>query len=642
MSSGTQHSSSDIENKVQEAYQQWKRLDRNPDTLYELEALYEDRHKPTMMQQLIKRLITNRLEFGTAGLRGPMGVGFNHMNDVVVLQTALGIARHLLALKKDTQNEKITQDDGGVVIGYDSRHNRKRFAALSANVIERAGFRTRLFSRFVPTPFVPFAVKKYKCLLGIMVTASHNPKQDNGYKVYSSAGTQIVPPLDTEIQKCILAVAAEHQLKGETAMDSAMWSANVAHIEDPFEEIQSDFFRTLRTVPRDAALNASSPTVRAVYTAMHGVGAPFARQAICDSFGFPSHYLIDVAVQCTPDPEFPTVDFPNPEEGKSSLNISFDVAQSHGCSLILANDPDADRLAVAEKDTVTGTWKVFTGNEIAALMGWWAIQCARDRYGDLSRCCFLASVVSSGILKSMAEREGLHFEHTLTGFKWMGTRAVELDRKGYHVLLAFEESIGFMWGDRVWDKDGITAAGVMMDIANSLKRHGCTDGRPTNLQQLLKTVYHTYGIHASYNSYMISPSPDTTQLIFKHLNLNFTQKFINQSGGQHLCVGDTKVLHIRDLTYNPGYDSSSQDTRPTLPISLVSPMITFSFDNDCVLTLRGSGTEPKIKWYSEKRCQQGEHCPNDIENYLQTFVKRALSQILNMETFGLKMRASHL
>ena len=134
MSSGTQHSSSDIENKVQEAYQQWKRLDRNPDTLYELEALYEDRHKPTMMQQLIKRLITNRLEFGTAGLRGPMGVGFNHMNDVVVLQTALGIARHLLALKKDTQNEKITQDDGGVVIGYDSRHNSKRFAALSANI----------------------------------------------------------------------------------------------------------------------------------------------------------------------------------------------------------------------------------------------------------------------------------------------------------------------------------------------------------------------------------------------------------------------------------------------------------------------------------------------------------------------------
>lgn len=582
---------------------QWLQWDRNPKTRSEIESLIEAKNDAKLEQ-----LLRTRLEFGTAGLRAAMGAGNSRMNDVTVIQAAQGLAAYLKAVNPSSSTISIA-------IGHDARHNSERFAELSVNVFLAAGFQVYAFRQIVPTPFVPFAVRHFQCHAGVMVTASHNPKEDNGYKVYWKNGAQIISPIDSGI-----AAAIEAHLEPQPSSWERLPSLTPV---ESFDTIFQHYFASLEPLCHHREINVAS-SVKFTYTAMHGVGTQFTTESL-RRFGVEGNSLVYVAEQVQPDPDFPTVAFPNPEEGKSALNLSFATADRNGSRVILANDPDADRLAVAEKQR-DGTWRVFTGNHIGALLGWWNLFLHKSaNNGSVENVAMLSSAVSSMILRSIAQKEGFLFEETLTGFKWMGSRSEQLmssttDQKKI-VLFAFEEAIGFMCGTRVFDKDGVTAAAVLAECANYLdaKENGKL------LSEKLEDIYTEYGRHTSYNSYVVSRDPVKSKAMFD------TMRHLEQ-GGYPTVVAGAKVLHIRDLTV--GFDSREETKKPVLPTSAVSPMITFYFDNNVTLTIRGSGTEPKLKWYSELISTEG----GQTDQLLTAFVDQAVKELMRPQEFGFAAR----
>lgn len=378
------------------------------------------------------------MEFGTAGLRSRMGAGYSMMNDLTIIQTGQGFLQYL----QKQFGEKLNKN--GVIIGHDARHNSHRFARLTANIFLRANVPVYLFRQITPTPFVPYGILKYKCCAGVMVTASHNPKEDNGYKVYFDNGAQIIPPHDKGIAESILA----NLVPRDESWDIENVDSHSLR-KDPFDEVYSGYFNDLKKHCHFSDLNAKTPLVF-TYTAMHGVGYQFSIESFKT---FNLKPFIPVKEQIEPDPEFPTVKFPNPEEGKSSLNLAIKTANENNSTIIIANDPDADRLAVAEKNS-NGEWKIFNGNEIGALLGWWmwdnfkrAHKSSFENDKDFAKNAYmLYSTVSSSVLSSIAEKEGFNSEDTLTGFKWMGNRAHDLLKDNKHVVFSFEEAIGFMCG----------------------------------------------------------------------------------------------------------------------------------------------------------------------------------------------------
>ena len=393
----------------------------------------------------LEKALGGRLEFGTAGLRGPMAAGYNAMNELVVIQTTQGLAKYL----EDTFGEKAAHASG-VALGWDHRAaagglSSEKFALLAAEVLVRRGFRVVLLPGFVHTPLVPYAVQTKGCKAGVMVTASHNPKEDDGYKVYWDNGAQIIPPHDAGIAKCIDANLAPWESYACFASASALLSAHASLAEDCTDALSAGYFGAMEAeLCRHKARNEQSE-LKVVYTAMHGVGAPWFAKAFA-AFGLPAP--IPVAEQQAPDPTFPTVTFPNPEEGAGALELAFATAEKHGASLVLANDPDADRLAVAERvdSTVTGAagWRVLTGNEIGILLADWEWSQYKERRDGTNGkkrakpkpAAMLSSAVSSHMLKALAAHEGFHWEETLTGFKWLCSRACELRAEGYEVRRA--------------------------------------------------------------------------------------------------------------------------------------------------------------------------------------------------------------
>lgn len=290
------------------------------------------------------------------------------------------------------------------------------------------------------------------------------------------------------------------------------------------------------------------------------------------------------------DPEFPTVEFPNPEEGKGALACAMATADGAGATLILANDPDADRLAVAERQEA-GEWRVFTGNELGAILGAWQWEqwLAAHPGADAAakrNVCMIASTVSSKMLGSMAAAEGFRFFETLTGFKWLGNKAIELREEGAEVLLSFEQAIGFCVGNVVDDKDGVTAAAVFAEMAHQLHSRGLT------IAAFFASLQEKYGYFLANDGYVISRDRAVTDRIFERI----------RNGGRYwLRVGRWRIAHIRDLT--DGVDTSTDTGRPTMPVSKGSHMITFTMGNGAVVTLRTSGTEPKLKYYCEMGCK---------------------------------------
>ncbi|WP_328887427.1 phospho-sugar mutase [Streptomyces sp. NBC_00316] len=423
----------------------WLAEDPDPETRDELAKLIDTEDLDALAARF-----AGTLQFGTAGLRGELGAGPMRMNRSVVIRAAAGLAAYLKAQG---------QAGGLVVIGYDARYKSADFARDTAAVMTGAGLRAAVLPRPLPTPVLAYAIRHLGAVAGVEVTASHNPPRDNGYKVYLGDGSQIVPPADGEIADAIAAVGP------------------LAGVDRPERgwEILGDEVLDAYLARTDAVLAAGSPrTAQAVYTAMHGVGTSVLTAAFARA-GFPAPVL--VAEQAEPDPAFPTVAFPNPEE-PGAMDLAFATARRANPDLVIANDPDADRCAVAVPDTtVDGGWRMLRGDEVGALLA--AHLVARGATG-----VFAESIVSSSLLGRIAEKAGNGYEETLTGFKWIAR--VDGLRYGY------EEALGYCVDpDGVRDKDGITAALLVAELASVLKEQGRT------LLDLLDDIAVEHGLHAT-------------------------------------------------------------------------------------------------------------------------------------------------
>ncbi|XP_031429719.1 glucose 1,6-bisphosphate synthase [Clupea harengus] len=597
--------------QLDKAIYQWITWDRNPLTRAQIEALARERNTV----ELRKRLCS-RMAFGTAGLRAAMGAGFSRINDLTIIQSTQGLYKYLAKFLPDFGSR-------GLVIGYDTRAQEtsgctsERLARLTAAVMLCKDIPVYLFSTYVPTPFVPYAVKKLGAAAGVMVTASHNRKEDNGFKVYWHNGAQISSPHDREILRCI---------EESTEPWPESWSEGLADSStlrsDPLDTITRLYMEELTSVCFHRELNSQSP-LRFVHSSFHGVGHNYVQKAF-QACGFPPP--IPVPEQKDPDPNFSTVSCPNPEEGASVLELSLRLAEREGARVVLATDPDADRLAVAEHCDKFG-WKVFTGNELAALLGWWMLYNWKETHPDPSdteKVYMLATTVSSKILKAFAQMEGFHFEETLPGFKWIGNKIHELAKTGNEVIFSFEESIGFLCGNMVPDKDGVSAAVVVAEMATYL------DTKNLTLNKQLQNVYETYGYHISKTSYVICNHPPTVKKIFTRLrNFEGDNVYPKSCGGYN-------IMSIRDVT--TGYDSSQSDQKCVLPVTKNSQMVTFTFQNGIVATLRTSGTEPKIKFYTEFCAPPGKSDIMNLEDELKKVTSALVEEFLEPDKNNLIRR----
>lgn len=483
-----------------------------------------------------------------------------------------------------------------------------------------------MLENFVATPFVPFAIGQYKCagkqsshklefdnliyyldIVGIMVTASHNPKADNGYKVYWGNGAQIIPPHDINIANFINSNLAPWQVYD---VDTVRDHPQLQIVTEDVAKAYVESISRLSSSTHEA--NAQSP-VRIAYTAMHGVGRQWVERAF-KAYHHPSLHV--VPSQSEPDPEFPTVVFPNPEE-KGALDEAMRFATSEGCTLILANDPDADRLAAAER--LEDSWRVFSGNEIGVLLGYWQIKQWKET-NAIGAAAVLASVVSSRMLKKIAEAEGVQFHDTLTGFKWLGNRAQELRATGVNVLFSYEEALGFCCGDVLCDKDGISAACIFAEMAGALQTKGMT------VNDHLQGLSSRYGEFVSYNSYIICRDSALTDRIFLRLRNG------GDNNGYWTSVNGVRIIALKDITM--GYDSAAEGNVCSMPTTPDSHMIMYEFENGVTITLRTSGTEPKIKFYTEIAGQPGQQ-REELRSQLVSFVDAVVEEMLEPTKHGL-------
>ncbi|KAJ3271811.1 Phosphoglucomutase-3 [Terramyces sp. JEL0728] len=574
----------DIHSLVQE----YLSLDQNPTTNKEIKDLYGKKELATL-----NSLLTARLEFGTAGLRAEMGAGYSRMNELTVIQATQGLYSHFNSTVPNFATK-------GVVVGHDHRFNSDSFAKLTAAVFLSKGVKVYYLKGLVHTPLVPFTVTDTGAACGVMITASHNPKQDNGYKVYAGNGCQIISPTDKQIAQQIL-----QNLKPWT------WDYDLVNKSDcvveKTVEFKEKYFKRLAGISH---FPTKTKNVKFLYTAMHGVGLEFAQKS------FTAFNLSEFEVcqeQVLPDPTFPTVKFPNPEE-KGALDLAVKAADSVDAKIILANDPDADRLALAEK--VGDKWHVFTGNQIGIILASFILESYKEK-GQTANLGVLTTAVSSHMLEEFANVNGLRFEETLTGFKWLGNRAIDIEREGTKAIFAYEEAIGFMCHDVVKDKDGVSALGVFAEWANHLYGNGQT------VYGHLQSLYKLYGYWVSQNSYFICHDKQTIAKIFDKIRYALNTTALDYPRE----IGGFKVIYVRDLTV--GYDSLAPDNKPTLPVSSSSQMITFKLENNCLITLRTSGTEPKIKYYTEYKGKDAESGKTELAAIVQSMVDNLLEPQLN-------------
>lgn len=542
----------------------WLDIDINETTRAEIKELWDKEN----YNELDKRL-SKRIEFGTAGLRSRMEAGFNRMNELTVLQASQGLAKYVEQTVSDAHER-------GIVIGHDHRYNSARFAEITGLAFSKLGFNVHKFGQ-VHTPMVPYGVDQLKASCGVMITASHNPALDNGYKVYWSNGCQIIPPHDEGISKTI-----EQNLQPWEGWNTDVGNRIEAETDEKIPAIKESYFEALKG--HLGELKSNDADFKLVYTPMHGVGLPTFLKAM-EYLGLKREQIVVVEEQAEPDPDFPTVLFPNPEE-KGALDLAKQTADAHGINLILANDPDADRFAVAVKNS--NEWTQLTGNQVGSLFGDYIVQQHKTSRESLEKLALLNSTVSSEFIKHLSHIEGFKWEDTLTGFKWIGNRAIDLEDEGYTVPFGYEEALGYMFGNVVHDKDGISAAYVFVQMALEWHKQGINGLRK------MYELYDTVGYFAEVNSYYVSSDSAITDSVFGHIRKLNTPDLKN--------VGPYSVERWRDLTV--GYDTSTPDNKPLLPVSSSVQMITVklntSHNNEgIVFTARGSGTEPKLKVYIE-------------------------------------------
>ncbi|MGQ8819637.1 phospho-sugar mutase [Bibersteinia trehalosi] len=540
--------------------QNWLAQDPDVETRAELEALLNQAQAgDTNAHKELAAHFDGRLQFGTAGLRGRLMAGSMGMNRVLVAQAAGGLADYLKEYDKEPS----------IVIGYDGRKNSDVFARDTAEIMAGAGIKTYLLSRKLPTPVLAYAIQYFDTTAGVMVTASHNPPEDNGYKVYlgkANGGGQIVSPADKDIAALIDKVAAgdiRHLPRSQdfTILDDEIVDAYITKTASLAKEPEAD--------------------INYVYTAMHGVGYEVLSKTLAKA-GLPQPHV--VAEQVWPDGTFPTVNFPNPEE-KGALDLAVKVAKEKNAEFIIANDPDADRLAVAVPDA-QGNWKPLHGNVIGCFLGWYL---AKQYHAQGKQGTLACSLVSSPALAEIANKYGFKSEETLTGFKYIG--------KVNGLLFGFEEALGYLVDpDKVRDKDGISAAIVFLDLVRSLKKQGKT------LADYANDFTAEFGAYVSGQiSIRVNELPDIGKMMTALRN------------DPPVEVGGFKVAQFIDHTKT----------------DRASDILVFVLENGSRLIVRPSGTEPKVKFYLDARGTD----PKNADEVLAQF-DESVRQILRQEKYG--------
>jgi phosphomannomutase len=551
-----------MDEALRDAALAWRRDDPDPDTRAELDALMARADAGDAAAEAdLRDRFDGELAFGTAGLRGVLGAGPTRMNRRVALRSTAGLLAHLAAEVPEAKAR-------GLVVGYDGRRLSREMAEDAAAVALGAGFRVFLFDRVIPTPVVAFAAVDRRAAAAVVITASHNPPAYNGYKVYWENGAQIVSPIDAGIAAAIESVGPVRALPRGDVVDAIP-------LGDALEA---------RYLARVAALQLHPEVPRAlqiVYTALHGVGDRLCRAALAGA-GFASVH--SVPEQAEPDGAFPTVAFPNPEE-EGAMDLALALAAREGAELVLANDPDADRLAVATR-LDDGTYRMLTGNDVGIALADYLL----SEGASEGRRAVINSIVSSPCLGRVAAAHGARWEQVLTGFKWISNRALELEAAGERVVLGYEEALGYSIGDVVRDKDGIGAAVVMAELVAWLKAQGRT------LASYLDDLARAHGLFLSRQVSLVRPGPEGAATIRAHME--------RVRAEPPAALGRFAVAARSDALTGVRVDVASE-AESTLALP-EGDVLSFELVGGHRVMLRPSGTEPKLKLYFDVRVEPAD------------------------------------
>ena len=544
----------------QKRYREWLENDYfDADTKAELTAIKENDNE-------IKERFYKDLEFGTAGLRGVIGAGTNRMNIYTVRKATQGLANYIL---------KNGAEGRGVAIAYDSRRMSPEFADESALCLAANGIKAYVFESLRPTPELSFAVRKLNCIAGINITASHNPPEYNGYKVYWEDGAQITPPHDTGIMAEVEAVtdyATVKTMSLEAAKEAGLYEVIGEAVDDAYmEELK-------KQVIHQDAIDQMNKDLKIVYSPLHGTGNIPVRR-ILKELGFENVYV--VKEQELPDGNFPTVSYPNPE-AKEAFELGLKLAKDVDADLVLATDPDADRLGVYVKDTKSGEYKVLTGNMSGCLLADYEISQTKAVKGLAKDGCLIKSIVTSNMAKAIAESYGVKLIDVLTGFKFIGQQILEFEKTGIGTyLFGFEESYGCLIGTYARDKDAIVATMALCEAAAYYKTLGKT------LWDAMIDMYEKYGYYKD----------DIQSITLKGIEgLEKIQNILETLRKEPPAeIGGYGVQRARDYKAGTIKDLRTGETSDTgLPASNV---LYYELENDAWVCVRPSGTEPKVKFY---------------------------------------------
>ncbi len=503
------------------------------------------------------------LEFGTAGLRGVIGAGLNRMNKYTVGRATQGLASFIL--KEGTA-------DKGVAISYDSRHMSKEFSREAALCLNANGIKTYVFESLRPVPELSFTVRELGCTAGIMITASHNPPEYNGYKVYWDDGAQIIPPKD----KQIIDEVNSTQFSQIKTMSIEEAVANGLYIEIG-KEIDDKFINTLKSlVLNPEIIKTVGNDIKIVYTPLHGAGnVPV--QRVLKELGFTNVYV--VPEQEKPDGDFPTVSYPNPED-KNAFKLALELAKKVDADVVLATDPDADRLGVFSKDD-NGEYIPYTGNMSALLIAEYELSQRKEKGMLPENGAFITTIVSSDMAKAIAKAYGLKVFETLTGFKWIGEKIRQFEEQNtYNYQFGFEESYGCLISPHARDKDGISAVMVLCEAAAYYKSKGMT------LWNQMMNIYKKYGFYKEGQISIVLKGADGAEQIKAKMEK------MRANAPKNLASFD--VLEVRDYQKHTIVKNNGEQFETDLPTSNV---LYYELNNNSWCCVRPSGTEPKIKFY---------------------------------------------
>ena len=543
-----------------EQYMQWLESD------YMDEATKEELRQIAGDEKEIEERFYTELEFGTAGLRGIIGAGCNRMNEYTVRKATQGLANYIL---------KVGGQDRGVAIAYDSRHMSPKFADVAALCLAANGIKAYVFESLRPTPELSYAVRKLHTIAGINITASHNPPEYNGYKVYWEDGAQITPPHDSGIMNEVKAIsdyAVCKKMDKDAAIAAGLYQTIGADIDDPYiEELK-------KLVVHQDAIDAVGSQIKVVYTPLHGTGNIPVRRVLKE-LGFTNVYV--VPEQELPDGDFPTVSYPNPE-AKEAFTLGLALAKKVDADLVLATDPDADRLGVYVKDAKTGEYHPLTGNMSGCLIGDYLIGQKKELQGLPEDGVFVRSIVSTNMADAIADYYGIELVEVLTGFKFIGQKILEMEKTGKGTyLFGMEESYGCLTGTYARDKDAVVASMALCEAAAYYKTKNMT------LWDAMIAMYERYGYYQDGITAITLKGIEGLEKIGQIMNT------LRAEAPKE--IGAYQVTAVRDYKNDTVTDIATGAVRPTgLPSSNV---LYYELTDDAWVCVRPSGTEPKVKFY---------------------------------------------